>query len=94
MSASSTKINETLKERDHTYGDFTDHAKVAMELKDYMRSNKGWRRLTPDKQHALDYIMDKVTRILNGDPDHKDSWHDIAGYATLAEQRCGLGLKN
>lgn len=24
-----------------------------------------------------------MKRILNGDPDYHDSWHDIAGYAQL-----------
>lgn len=28
----------------------------------------------------------KQARILNGDPNYADSWHDIAGYATLVEQ--------
>jgi len=35
-------------------------------------------------------IAHKIARIINGDPNHLDSWHDIAGYATLVEQE----LKN
>lgn len=30
-------------------------------------------------------ILHKIARIMNGDPDHIDHWHDIAGYATLIE---------
>ena len=30
-------------------------------------------------------IANKIGRILNGDPNYPDSWHDIAGYATLIE---------
>ena len=30
-------------------------------------------------------ILHKIGRILNGDPNYADSWHDIAGYAKLVE---------
>jgi hypothetical protein len=30
-------------------------------------------------------IQHKVARILNGEPDYSDNWHDIAGYATLVD---------
>jgi len=30
-------------------------------------------------------ILHKIARILNGDPEYSDNWHDIAGYATLIE---------
>ena len=30
-------------------------------------------------------ILHKLARILNGDPNYVDSWHDIAGYAILVE---------
>jgi len=32
-------------------------------------------------------IFSKIARILNGDPNHLDSWTDIAGYATLVADR-------
>ena len=35
---------------------------------------------------ALDLIATKLARIITGDPDYSDNWHDIAGYATLVEQ--------
>jgi hypothetical protein len=53
-----------------------------------MRGCSGWGRLTPDKRQALTVIADKIARILNGDPEYKDNWHDIGGYAKLAEDRC------
>lgn len=33
-------------------------------------------------------IAHKIGRILNGDPNYRDSWDDIAGYAKLAADRC------
>jgi hypothetical protein len=35
----------------------------------------------------LDMICHKIGRIINGDPDYADSWHDIAGYAQLVANR-------
>ena len=31
-------------------------------------------------------IASKIARIVNGDPDYADNWHDIAGYARLVEK--------
>ena len=39
-----------------------------------------------EEQEALDMIFHKIARILNGDPNYADSWHDIAGYATLIDK--------
>ena len=32
-------------------------------------------------------VAHKIGRILNGDPNYIDSWHDIIGYTRLVEQR-------
>jgi len=32
-------------------------------------------------------ICHKISRIVNGDPNYKDSWHDIIGYAKLIEDK-------
>lgn len=85
-----SKINETLKQRQGLYGDFTDNAALTQELKTTMRASQGWPHLSLDKKQALEEIALKISRILNGDPEHKDNWHDIAGYAILAEQRTTL----
>jgi hypothetical protein len=81
-------VSATLAERGARYGDFTHHADIAQDLQDAMRGCSGWGRLTPDKRQALTVIADKIARILNGDPEYKDNWHDICGYAKLAEDRC------
>jgi len=88
-------IEETLAERGSRYGDFTNHAEIAQELQDSFRrekkthfSREGWERLSPVQRQALTVIADKIARILSGDPNYKDNWHDIQGYAKLAEDRC------
>lgn len=80
-------VEETLDERGARYGDFTEHAEIAQALQKVMRDH-GWAKLDNVKRQALTVIADKIARILNGDPEYKDNWHDIQGYAKLAEDRC------
>lgn len=94
MEQSVPSVDETLSERGKRYGDFTDHAVICQELKRAMRTTgdgtcpTNWEGLTDVKKQALEVIADKIARILSGDPDYKDNWHDIQGYAKLAEDRC------
>lgn len=80
-------IDKTLTEREQRYGDFTDVAVTAQALQDTMRAAPGWDRLDPVQRQGLTAIADKIGRILSGDPNYPDNWHDIAGYATIVEQR-------
>jgi hypothetical protein len=41
----------------------------------------------PDQMIALDMIALKISRIVNGNAAHVDSWIDIAGYAKLVADR-------
>lgn len=80
-------VTETLTERGNRYGKFKDHAELSQQLKEAMYCADGWARLEPDMREALEMIQHKVARILNGDPTYADSWHDIAGYAKLVDDR-------
>lgn len=80
-------VQETLAERGNRYGDFSDHAVIAQNLQDAMRNTSGWHNLDATKKQALTVITDKIARILNGDPEYADNWHDIQGYARLVEER-------
>lgn len=82
-----TDIQKTLSERKEKYGDFRDHAELAIDLKNTMRRGDSWRGMNPYMQEALDMIQHKIARILNGDPTYEDSWVDIVGYAQLALDR-------
>jgi len=84
-----TDINATLTERGSRYGKFTGHAEVTVDLKSIiqMHLDRRDKTLAPDQQEALDMICHKIGRIINGDPDYADSWHDIAGYAQLVADR-------
>lgn len=81
-------INKTLKERGKQYGKFHEHAQISQDLQDVMKATPGWEGLDATKREALAMIQHKVARILNGDPEYADNWHDIGGYAKLAEDQC------
>lgn len=81
-------VAEALAERGARYGDYTEHARISQELQDTMRATAGWERLDAVKRETLTIIVHKIARALNGDPEYDDNWRDIAGYATLAMDRC------
>jgi hypothetical protein len=78
-------IDKTLEERQHTHGNFAENANASQVLKKAV-GDVVTCMLTRVQQEALDNICQKMARILTGNPNHADSWHDIAGYATLAER--------
>lgn len=84
-------VNSTLTERGSRYGDFGGHSAITQALKDVMRDTDGWRRLNPSQKESLEMVAHKIGRILNGDPNYDDSWHDIAGYAVLVEKELKTG---
>lgn len=83
-------INNTLQERASRYGAFTGHADIAQSIKKAMecRPSSKFGILSDAHREALEMIAHKIGRILNGDPNYRDNWHDIAGYAKLAEDAC------
>lgn len=79
-------IDETLNDRGSRYGKFFGHAVITQDVKAVMHTSKNWKHLTSSQAEALDMIAHKIGRILNGDPNYIDSWHDIIGYARLVEK--------
>ena len=82
-----TDISETLAVRETRYGEYMEVAAIAQNIKFVMQQTANWNQLEPDQMESLDMISNKIGRILNGDPNYDDSWHDIAGYATLVAER-------
>ena len=68
-----------LDQRGQRYGNYAQMAEVIQELKHAATGPN----LSAIHQEALDMICTKIGRIITGDPNHIDSWEDIAGYATL-----------
>jgi hypothetical protein len=87
--APSQDVDDVLDQRGVRYGNFFELALITQRLKRVAYSfceYKG-QRLSQDQKEALDMIFSKIGRILNGDPNHVDSWIDIAGYAKLVADR-------
>lgn len=84
-------IASTLSERGQRYGSFRGHAAITWSIKNAMRSAGNWPKLNSSQREALDMIAHKIGRILNGDPNYADSWHDIAGYAKLVDDELTEG---
>lgn len=84
-------IQKTLEERGSRYGSFESHAQITQDLKRIMIHTPNWDRLADDQKEALEMVAHKIGRILNGDPDFHDSWHDIEGYVRLVSVRLLAG---
>lgn len=80
-----SEIEQTLEQRGNRYGEFGEHARITQGIKRAMIDSPNWKKLTDDKREALEMLAHKIGRILNGDPEYKDSWHDIIGYTKLVE---------
>ncbi len=80
------EVAVTLSERGARYGAFNRHAEITQDLKRAIFASPNWEdNLTDSMREALEMIVHKIGRILNGDPFYIDSWHDIIGYAQLIE---------
>lgn len=86
-------VDATVEERGSRYGAFKDGADIMQSLKTVMRDTPNWSSLTPSQREALEMIQHKIGRILNGDPNYTDSWHDIQGYARLVEEELNGNVK-
>lgn len=80
-------ISHTLNRRGKHYGGFEGNARIAQAIKSAMRDSPNWGELDSDMKEALELIASKVGRLLNGNPNYFDGWHDIEGYAHLIASR-------
>lgn len=79
-------ITDTLNDREKKYGSFAANAHIAQGFKNIARSTNGWYNMPDIQREAIEMIFHKIARQINGAKDYPDNFHDIAGYALLAEQ--------
>lgn len=77
-------IDETLVERQSSYGCYEDVAHITQEILKSLRAGR-YEEMPATHKEAMHMIASKMARLVNGDFNHKDSWHDIGGYAKLVE---------
>ena len=85
-------VDEVLKERGTRYGTFINQAGIAQGIHKIISfgmsvSGKTVQDFSVDELEAINMIVNKLARIVNGDPHYSDSWRDVAGYATFLADR-------
>ena len=84
-----SNIQATLNEREKTHGDYANTARIIQDLKHVvrrelvLRQQRGQSPLLYTQLETIEMIMHKVGRIISGDNNAVDHYHDIACYATL-----------
>jgi hypothetical protein len=89
VKAKEEELDTVLDKREEQYGSYMQSADTAIKIKSAMHNAiaRNDLHLYPDQLMSLDMIAVKISRIVNGNPAHRDSWIDIAGYATLVADR-------
>lgn len=83
-----TERDPLLQEREGSHGPFEITAHVAQSIKHITRRIHTAHQLNDRQNEALDMIATKIARIKSGNPNVKDHWDDIAGYAKLGAEAC------
>ncbi len=78
---------DLIAQRGLSYGPFNARARVEQNIKQAMRDSNSWITMPDDCLAALEMIAVKISRLCNGDPEHLDTWRDIAGYAECVAER-------
>lgn len=90
------KTEDILNEREKTHGDFGDFAELWAKLNRAIREHteeqdRPFPAIYPLRTRihttAICMILNKIARIICGDPNFADHWDDIAGYAMLGKGR-------
>jgi hypothetical protein len=83
MEPNETDVGQILEERGNRYGTFESNAKTCQLLKNVLHSQDGWYRLSYVQREAVEMMMHKISRLVNGDATYLDTVVDIAGYNQL-----------
>lgn len=84
-----TLVDGVLDARAVEYGTFADGAALMQSIKRTLadHAQRHGKTFADDQWEALEMIVHKMARIVNGNPDNVDSWRDISGYAVLIADR-------
>ena len=77
-------VKKMIATRQGTHGVMRDSSVFVQEVKVLMRHQLNWPKMEAYQREALDMILHKIARILYGDPNFREHWDDVAGYAERA----------
>ena len=83
-------VENILKDRGKTHGNFSENAKHFAQLKGYISTQIQGKNLSPEVQLGITMICFKLSRLMHN-PDNSDTWADIAGYSTLVAKFLNKG---
>lgn len=81
------KVDDLISERGKVHGDVEIQASIAQSIECEMRESPNWDKLSDLQRYSLEMISVKLSRILAGNHEYSDHWHDLEGYARLVSQR-------
>jgi len=77
-------IDDVLKERSKTHGNFKDNAYLVEEVMHILENTSpNWGRLTYVQSYGIRMVISKISRALSGDHLEVDHYIDAAGYLKL-----------
>jgi len=79
---------EAIAARPRTHGDFTEGAQFTQSVMHIAAAMPGYAQASSVQREGFHMIVHKLQRIAAGDPNFRDHWVDIAGYAQLVADRC------
>ena len=86
MEAQENNIDNILAERGQDYGEFRDIARFTLTAHNMLTSMDGVDHASDAAIESAHMILQKLARAFNGNPNKKDTWDDIAGYAMLVSK--------
>lgn len=78
---------ETTAQRQLEYGDWKNDGNLADELIRICERSQRWNDMPGFVRQSIRMILVKIARLCTGNYGNRDSWHDIQGYALIAEER-------
>lgn len=77
------ETRELLNHRGTQYGAFETQAERSQQFKEILHAAPNWESFPPYVKEALEMVVHKIARLLNGSPYFIDSYRDIVGYTQL-----------
>jgi len=90
MSQESEKI---IAERSEQYGAWRSQGAIAQSLKQAVRNGESWKSMLPCQRESIDMCLHKISRIVNGNYNNRDSWLDAGAYMQLTVIELDKGNK-
>jgi len=73
-------VDALIAERKKTHGDFRQKSELAQAFKQLLHSSPNWKTMTAVQREGIEFVVDKLSRALVGDPFFKDHYMDMMGY--------------